>query len=92
MGLSGLSLGHMLVVLLVVILVFGTRKLGDVGADLGAAIKNFRKAMATDDSVGPQAPASEGSVTGELLGAKPADAAAGSRAASDNEPAQKAQS
>ena len=31
MGLSGLSFGHVLVVLLVVILVFGTKKLGDVG-------------------------------------------------------------
>jgi TatA/E family protein of Tat protein translocase len=52
MGLSGLSFGHVLVVLLVVILVFGTKKLGDVGSDLGAAIKNFRKAMASGEESG----------------------------------------
>lgn len=55
MGLGGLSLGHILVVLLVVVLVFGTKKLGTIGADLGEAIKGFRKAMASnDDAVEPQ--------------------------------------
>lgn len=50
MGLGGLSLGHILVVLLVVILVFGTKKLGSIGSDLGEAIKGFRRAMSSDDS------------------------------------------
>jgi len=54
MGMSGLSLGHMFVVLLVVVLVFGTKRLGSIGADLGEAIKGFRKAMASDDD-GPKA-------------------------------------
>lgn len=49
MGFAGLSLGHILVVLLVVILVFGTKKLGSIGSDLGEAIKGFRKAMANAD-------------------------------------------
>lgn len=49
MGLSGLSLGHILVVLLVVVLIFGTKRLGSLGADLGEAIKGFRKAMASPD-------------------------------------------
>lgn len=45
MGLEGLSLGHILVVLLVVVLVFGTKKLRNVGSDLGHAIRDFKKAM-----------------------------------------------
>lgn len=60
-GFAGLSIGHILVVLLVVILVFGTKKLGNIGSDLGAAIKGFRKAMASpddaaDDAASPTTP------------------------------------
>jgi sec-independent protein translocase protein TatA len=55
MGLGGLSLGHILVVLLVVILVFGTKKLGSIGSDLGEAIKGFRKAMSNQDDPQPGA-------------------------------------
>ena len=39
------SIGHLLVVLLVVILVFGTKKLRNIGSDLGDAIKSFRQSM-----------------------------------------------
>lgn len=41
----GLSPGHLLLLLLVVVLIFGTKKLRNVGEDLGAAIKSFRKGM-----------------------------------------------
>ncbi|MBB1076148.1 twin-arginine translocase TatA/TatE family subunit [Rhodoferax sp. 4810] len=60
MGLSGLSLGHILMVLLVVILVFGTKKLSGFGSDLGEAIKGFRKAMSNDDAQSnPPAPGAD---------------------------------
>lgn len=36
------SIWHWLVVLLVVVLVFGTKKLGNVGSDLGKAVKGFK--------------------------------------------------
>lgn len=36
------SIWHWLIVLVVVILVFGTKKLGNVGADLGKAVKGFK--------------------------------------------------
>lgn len=42
--LSGISPGSLLIILLIVILLFGTKKLRNVGADLGSAIKSFRKA------------------------------------------------
>lgn len=39
------STGELLLILLVVILVFGTKKLGNIGGDLGNAIKSFRRSM-----------------------------------------------
>jgi sec-independent protein translocase protein TatA len=43
------SIWHWLVVLLVVILMFGTKKLGNVGKDLGEAIRGFKKGLAGDE-------------------------------------------
>ncbi len=45
MGLGGISLWQLLIVLLIVVLVFGTKRLKTIGGDLGGAIKGFRKAM-----------------------------------------------
>lgn len=42
---GGLSWVHWLVVLIIVIAVFGTKKLRNVGADLGAAVKGFKEGM-----------------------------------------------
>lgn len=57
---GGLSFWHWLVVLVVVVLVFGTRRLRNVGQDLGEAVKGFRKGMRdgepgedVDDKDGP---------------------------------------
>ena len=36
------GIGHWVVVLLVVVLVFGTKKLGNIGSDLGKAVKGFK--------------------------------------------------
>jgi sec-independent protein translocase protein TatA len=41
----GFSIPHLIVVLVIVILVFGTKRLKNVGGDLGEAIKSFRKAV-----------------------------------------------
>ena len=41
----GFSLQHLVVVLLIVILLFGTKKIKNVGADVGGWIRDFRKAM-----------------------------------------------
>lgn len=49
---GGLSLWHWLVVLVVVVLVFGTRRLRNVGQDLGEAVKGFRKGMRDGDEPG----------------------------------------
>ena len=49
MGLEGLSFGHLLVVLLVVLVVFGTKRVRTLGSDLGSAIKGFRSAMRDEE-------------------------------------------
>ncbi|MDP9143019.1 MAG: Sec-independent protein translocase subunit TatA [Pseudomonadota bacterium] len=41
----GLSIGHLLVLLVIVLLIFGTKKLRNMGGDVGGAIKNFKSAM-----------------------------------------------
>lgn len=43
------SIWHWLIVLLVVVLLFGTKKLRNVGGDLGGAIKSFRKGLNDPD-------------------------------------------
>ncbi|TAJ91622.1 MAG: twin-arginine translocase TatA/TatE family subunit [Gammaproteobacteria bacterium] len=47
--LSGISIWQLLILLLVVALVFGTKKLSTLGSDLGNAIKGFRSAMREED-------------------------------------------
>jgi len=43
------SIWHWLIVLLVVVLVFGTKKLGNLGKDMGSAIKGFKEGMKPED-------------------------------------------
>ena len=43
------SIWHWLIVLLVVLLIFGTKKLRNLGSDLGGAVKGFKEGMKGDD-------------------------------------------
>lgn len=45
MGLGGISMWQLLIILLIVVLIFGTKKLRNMGGDLGSAVKNFKGAM-----------------------------------------------
>ncbi len=45
----GISIWQLLILLAVVILIFGTKKLKNVGGDLGSAIKSFKSAMKDGD-------------------------------------------
>lgn len=54
------SIWHWLIVLLVVVLVFGTKKLGSLGKDVGSAIKGFKEGMKPeDDKAAAAAPAQQ---------------------------------
>jgi len=61
----GFSVTHLLVVLAIVIVVFGTKRLRNIGTDLGGAIKGFRTAVAEggeDKPVADKGEATEGEV------------------------------
>jgi sec-independent protein translocase protein TatA len=45
---GGLSIWHWLIVLVVVVLIFGTKKLRNIGQDLGGAVKGFKEGMKTE--------------------------------------------
>ena len=49
MGLGGISIWQLAIVLLIVVLIFGTKRLKSIGSDLGGAIKGFKRAIDTDD-------------------------------------------
>ncbi len=52
---GGLSIWHWLIVLVVVLLIFGTKKLRNMGEDLGGAVKGFKQGM-KDGSESPGEP------------------------------------
>jgi sec-independent protein translocase protein TatA len=45
MGLGGISIWQLAIVLLIVVMIFGTKRLKSIGSDLGSAIKGFKGAM-----------------------------------------------
>jgi sec-independent protein translocase protein TatA len=49
MGMGGISLWQLAIILLIVVVIFGTKKVRSIGGDLGGAIKGFRKAMGDVD-------------------------------------------
>jgi len=49
MGFGGISIWQLLIVLAIVVLLFGTKRLKGIGGDLGNAVKGFKKAMDTDE-------------------------------------------
>ena len=49
MGFGGISIWQLLIILAIVVLIFGTKKLKNMGSDVGGAVKNFKSAMNDDD-------------------------------------------
>ena len=48
MGIGGISIWQLLIILAIVIMLFGTKRLRTMGSDLGSAVKGFRKSMQDD--------------------------------------------
>ncbi|MDR1423901.1 MAG: Sec-independent protein translocase subunit TatA [Azoarcus sp.] len=68
MGFS--SIWHWLIVLLIVVLVFGTKKLRNMGQDLGGAVRGFKEGLKEGETVAsppPQVTAQEGARAGATL-------------------------
>ena len=64
MGLGGIGVWQLLIILLIVFMLFGTKKLRNLGSDLGGALKGFKSAM--KDEV-PPATSDEGEEPGETI-------------------------
>ena len=47
---GGISIWQLVIIAVIVVLLFGTKKLGSIGSDLGASIKGFKKAMSDDEN------------------------------------------
>lgn len=63
------SIWHWLIVLVIVLLVFGTKKLRNIGTDLGGAVRGFKEGMkdSADRPIGETSP----QVSGRTLDAEP---------------------
>ena len=62
---GGISIWQLLIILLIVILIFGAKKIRNIGSDLGSAIKNFKQAVKEgeeDEEESPQAENQTGKV------------------------------
>jgi len=66
---GSLSIWHWLIVLLVVVLIFGTKKLRNMGQDLGGAVKGFKEGMKSDEPPGAEGvpPADPPKVSGTTI-------------------------
>jgi sec-independent protein translocase protein TatA len=56
MGFGGISIWQLVIVLGIIILLFGTKKLRNLGGDVGSAVKGFKKAMREDSDKEEDAP------------------------------------
>jgi sec-independent protein translocase protein TatA len=77
---GGIGMRELLIILLVVLVVFGTKKLRTVGQDLGAAVRGFKKAMNDGES--------EQSTPPKQIRAEGADAEFDEARKSETQPAQ----
>ena len=66
----GISVTQLLIVLVIVIVLFGTKKLRNVGADLGGAIKSFRSAVKEGEEDRKQAETEDETIEGEVTSKK----------------------
>jgi len=51
---GGISIWQLVIIAVIVVLLFGTKKLRGIGGDLGGAVKGFKKAMKDEDSSKPE--------------------------------------
>ncbi len=49
MGFGGISIWQLLIILVIVLLLFGTKRLRNLGSDLGNAVKGFKGAMSSEE-------------------------------------------
>jgi sec-independent protein translocase protein TatA len=65
---GGLSIWHWLIVLVVVLLIFGTKKLRNIGQDLGGAVKGFKEGMKSSEEAAAERAAAEQAPPSQIPG------------------------
>lgn len=70
MGLGGIGIWQLLIILMIVFMLFGTKKLRNLGSDLGGALKGFKTAMKDDDAPAASDEAEEAGETIEATAEK----------------------
>jgi sec-independent protein translocase protein TatA len=65
---GSMSIWHWLIVLAVVVMIFGTKKLRNVGQDLGGAVKGFKEGMKDDSDAARAAAADEAARQAQIPG------------------------
>ncbi len=60
------SIWHWLIVLLVVVMIFGTKKLRNLGSDLGGAVKGFKEGMRPEEEAPKQVEQGGQTIEGEV--------------------------
>ena len=66
MGFGGISIWSLLLILAIVILLFGTKKLRNVGGDLGGAIRSFKKSVKDEEVTKDSADSGEQIIEGKV--------------------------
>ena len=70
MGLGGINIWSLIIILLIVALIFGTKRLRGIGGDLGGAIKGFKKAINDDSKQNDEAVDQAENATGDAKSEK----------------------
>lgn len=66
MGIGGISIWQLLIVLAIIVLLFGTKKLGSLGSDLGSAIRGFKDSVKGDEKAEDEAPTQQAEQSGNI--------------------------
>lgn len=72
MGLGGISIWQLLIVLAIVIMIFGTKRLRGLGSDLGGAVKGFKQSLQDDGDSAEKDGAAQDGEPADQSGAKAA--------------------
>ena len=85
MGMGGISIWQLLIVLVIVLLIFGTKKLRNLGSDLGGAVKGFRSTMKDPPSTDESSETTESPADPESLAESVESVESGEEAESEKE-------
>ncbi len=90
MGFSGISIWQLLIVALIIVLLFGTKKLRGLGSDLGSAVKGFKGAMSEGEEEAKKPEQKDPAKLGENEAGRVINSEATTAASNDNKEEKKA--